>query len=127
MGHPMTKDVPAFLDEGRRLAVCIRDAMGLPGGSGSQKQYLVKSFVRNALVAQVHRYLPEMWEDDVTIQRLGDWCPDTKEHLQPIRTWSARSAQELGRECSIPDPAQRTMLYPCEANFPDWNCSLLHS
>ena len=46
------------VDEGRRLAVCIRDAMGLPGGSGrAQGENMETS--------------PRQWTSTLLLPRLG--------------------------------------------------------
>ena len=51
-------DVPAFLEQAVSIARLIRQAGQLPGGRVARGGYLVLSFVRNALVAQIAARMP---------------------------------------------------------------------
>jgi hypothetical protein len=64
-------DVPDFLRGCRDLVQEIRRAGGLLGGQGDKPGYLVLSFVRAALVAQIAAYMPSAMDQFTMTQAVG--------------------------------------------------------
>jgi len=69
-----TEEAPDFFERGKKIIKEIRRVGGLGGGRSEKHRYLVLSFVRSALVAQIAARLPGTM-DTFTMEQGLAWYP----------------------------------------------------
>jgi hypothetical protein len=87
------EEVPGFLEHGLSVVKEIRRVGGLMGGQSEKHQYLVLSFVRSALVAQIAARLPGAMDTHTmaqVAQYLASISPVSRQYLASISPVSSR-------------------------------------